>query len=368
MTDRWRLVNGKELYDIHADPGQKNDVSGKHPEVVQDSAGLRELVGGCLAAIRRVLRDRDRLGPGEPVEADLPRLARADPSPWNQTHILQGSEANGFWAVEVERAGEYEISLRRWPTEVDQPINAAIPGGRAIRATKARLAIGEIDLEKAVPRGGQGSGLSRATRARKDETADVAHRRGWRLARGLLCLCETRIVRVPSMQTRRQFLKATAASLLVTRMASSQAKDRPSERAPDPHGRPGLGRHPLARERQDRHARAGQTGGRGRPFRPVLRQSGLCPDTRGPADRPLPSADRRPRRHPNLRDHARGRGDPGRGPQAGRLRHRHASANGTTEPIIRTIPTAGASTSSSASAPGTGTTTSTRRSNTTASP
>ena len=43
------------------------------------------------------------------------------------------------------------MPLRRWPTEVNAPINAAIPGGRAIRADKARLRIGRIDLAKPVP-------------------------------------------------------------------------------------------------------------------------------------------------------------------------------------------------------------------------
>ncbi|MDP4720959.1 MAG: arylsulfatase [Akkermansiaceae bacterium] len=34
-TDRWRLVSG-ELYDIDKDPGEQNDVSKQHPEVVQE--------------------------------------------------------------------------------------------------------------------------------------------------------------------------------------------------------------------------------------------------------------------------------------------------------------------------------------------
>ena len=38
-TQRWRLVNNRELYDIAADPYEKTDVAGKHPEVVAD---LRE--------------------------------------------------------------------------------------------------------------------------------------------------------------------------------------------------------------------------------------------------------------------------------------------------------------------------------------
>ena len=39
MSQRWRLINGTELYDIQADPGQQRDVADEHPEVV---AELRE--------------------------------------------------------------------------------------------------------------------------------------------------------------------------------------------------------------------------------------------------------------------------------------------------------------------------------------
>ena len=35
LTDRWRLVSGKELYDIEADRGQQNDVAAQHADVVQ---------------------------------------------------------------------------------------------------------------------------------------------------------------------------------------------------------------------------------------------------------------------------------------------------------------------------------------------
>ena len=34
MTQNWRLVNKRELYDINADPGQQNDCAGENPEVV----------------------------------------------------------------------------------------------------------------------------------------------------------------------------------------------------------------------------------------------------------------------------------------------------------------------------------------------
>lgn len=35
-TTRWRFVNNKELYDISADPYEKNDVAADHPEVIAD--------------------------------------------------------------------------------------------------------------------------------------------------------------------------------------------------------------------------------------------------------------------------------------------------------------------------------------------
>jgi len=151
MTDRWRLINGKELYDIPADPGQKNDMSRERSDVVQELRGAYETwwadVSRRFDEHCEIVLGSDRENPSRLTCHDW---HDADPSPWDQTHILQGIEANGFWAVEVERAGEYEFSLRRWPQEVDAPIDAAIPGGRAIRATRARLTIGGIDLETSV--------------------------------------------------------------------------------------------------------------------------------------------------------------------------------------------------------------------------
>ncbi len=151
MTDRWRLVNGRELYDIHADRGQKNDVGGEHPDAVKALREVYEKWWGdisprfdeyCELVIGSDKENPSRLTCHDWHGGDLP--------PWDQTHILKGTEANGFWAVEVARTGEYEFSLRRWPTEVDAPINAPIPGGRAIRTNTARLTIGSLDLSLSV--------------------------------------------------------------------------------------------------------------------------------------------------------------------------------------------------------------------------
>jgi len=154
MTDRWRLVNGRGLYDIHADPGQENDIAGAHPEVVQ---GLRDAYEKWWADVSQRFDEYCEIVLGSdqenPVRLTCHDWHGGDLPPWNQTHVLNGEPKNGFWAVEVARAGEYEISLRRWPLEVDRPIHSAIPGGRAIQAARARLTVGEIDVEKTVPDG-----------------------------------------------------------------------------------------------------------------------------------------------------------------------------------------------------------------------
>jgi hypothetical protein len=68
---------------------------------------------------------------------------------FDQSQVRRAVRSNGFWAVDIARVGRYEIHLRRWPKEVDQPINSAIPDGQAIRAVQARLLVGGI--EKAAP-------------------------------------------------------------------------------------------------------------------------------------------------------------------------------------------------------------------------
>lgn len=150
MTQRWRLIKGKELYDIQADPGQKKDIAKQHPDVV---AKLRKEYETWWRGVSERFDEYCRI----PIGSDKTEVVRicchdwhGPKVPWNQPHIRQGLKANGFWAIDVERDGEYEFALRRWPTEVDKPINAAIPGGKAIRVTKARLRVGEQEASCAV--------------------------------------------------------------------------------------------------------------------------------------------------------------------------------------------------------------------------
>ena len=146
MTERWRLVNGAELYDIQADPGQKDDVAGEHAEVVQR---LRAAYEGWWKSLSVVFDDFVSIGIGSDAEP-VTRLVPHDwhppsqaQSPWNQGHIRSGLVANGFWVIDVTRPGKYQFELRRWPDHVDQ----------SIEATHARLKIADVDVSQPVPAG-----------------------------------------------------------------------------------------------------------------------------------------------------------------------------------------------------------------------
>ena len=152
MTDRWRLINGKELYDMKADPRQQNDVADKFPDVVRK---LRKDYESWWADTSKRFDEYCETIVGSDNE-NPSKLTSHDwhvHGPWNQEQIRQGRELNSFWAVEVARDGEYEISLRRWPQELDAPITAAIEGGKAIAAKTARLKIADFDQTKQIAEG-----------------------------------------------------------------------------------------------------------------------------------------------------------------------------------------------------------------------
>jgi arylsulfatase A-like enzyme len=150
MTERWRLVNGKELYDIEADPGQTNNIADKHPKVVET---LRKAYEEWWEDLSQQFDKYCRIIIGSDEENPCLLMSHDWHSPnpvWSQGAVRAGGKSNGFWAVEAARGGTYEFALRRWPIEVDKPITASIAKGKAIEANKARLKIADVDVSKPV--------------------------------------------------------------------------------------------------------------------------------------------------------------------------------------------------------------------------
>ena len=152
MTDRWRLINGEELYDMPANPGQTTSVADKHPDVV---AKLRNEYEAWWADISNTFTDYCAIIIGSDKENPC-KLTSHDwhaHGPWNQDQVRQGQKENSYWVVEVDHDGDYEIELRRWPKEADAPITTAIDDSEAIGAQKARLKIADFDQTKEIPEG-----------------------------------------------------------------------------------------------------------------------------------------------------------------------------------------------------------------------
>jgi len=137
MTQRWRLMDGEELYDIIADPGQRTNVAVEHRDVVRrlredyenwwaslepaKQQTVRYVLGGAENPM--ILSSHDWLMPG------------VEQAAWHQNQIKNGALINGAWAVDVKQAGTYEITLYRWPPYLN----------RAMNVTDARLSLGTAD-------------------------------------------------------------------------------------------------------------------------------------------------------------------------------------------------------------------------------
>lgn len=153
MTDRWRLVNGEELYNMESDPGQKADVKDKHPEVFERLRGEYNKFWDDVSREHN-LTSYMKVGSDEsPVVALSSHDWLVANVPWYQPHVMHGAMAKpAHWAIEVVRDGVYEISMRRWPVEADKPINDA-NGYKGFSFKEARMVIGGIDETKPVPKG-----------------------------------------------------------------------------------------------------------------------------------------------------------------------------------------------------------------------
>lgn len=167
MTNRWRLINGNELYDIVPDPEQRHDIAVDQPDVVARLRGEYEI---WWSKVSQHFAEEIPITIGGPDAAHI-RVNTHDwrnedcACAWHQVHIHQGMACNGYWEVEVAQAGTYHFELRRWPKEEDRILSEGIPGniialqditlesgyggGKAIPIQSARIIIGKHDETQA---------------------------------------------------------------------------------------------------------------------------------------------------------------------------------------------------------------------------
>ena len=126
--DRWRLIDGKELYDIGRSCSRRRC--------------RQKISRHCKKTSKRILRFWKEVSKEHGItshivigneQAPLVSLSSHDwlvdaLPPWNQIHVVKEKKRTSHIGLEIEQAGDYEISLRRWPVEADKAINDGMYG------------------------------------------------------------------------------------------------------------------------------------------------------------------------------------------------------------------------------------------------
>ncbi|NQV32238.1 MAG: arylsulfatase, partial [Phycisphaeraceae bacterium] len=125
LKDRWRLIDGKELYDLAKDPAQRSDISATHPHVV---AALRSLYPAFWESVS------PRMTPvpidlGNPADNPVTLCSQdwympTGNPPWNFGSIKKLPRVTGPWMVHVKKAGRYRFTLRQLPVEANAEVKA----------------------------------------------------------------------------------------------------------------------------------------------------------------------------------------------------------------------------------------------------
>jgi arylsulfatase B len=151
MSQGWRLVNQKELYNIDKDPGQTKNIASQNTDQV---ARMQSFYDDWWAELEPTFAETTELHVGH-KEHPVVSLTSHDwiggPTPWNQGHnrskypLKKGKRAKheGHWALKVLKTGIYQIEVMRWPSESGKAINEELVAGADVpgesKAFRAQL-------------------------------------------------------------------------------------------------------------------------------------------------------------------------------------------------------------------------------------
>ncbi len=136
MQNQWRLINNQELYHLEQDPEQRDNVIEQYPVIAKK---LENAYEKHWANLKPDLEQINRIVVGS--EYENPALLTCHDwhseqlPPWHQNHIREGKVNNGYWLLDVQRAGEYVIRLYRWPPYLQKKLSDTmkmgdkVPGG-----------------------------------------------------------------------------------------------------------------------------------------------------------------------------------------------------------------------------------------------
>lgn len=122
MTNRWRLIDNSELYDISNDLAQTKNVFDEQPGVVKM---IQEAHKEYWARVKVGDRNIPRPVIGHHTDPET-FLTSSDwylPNvPWNHAQVAKGKPLIGSWHISVPKDDTYLFEVRRWPRETNTPI------------------------------------------------------------------------------------------------------------------------------------------------------------------------------------------------------------------------------------------------------
>jgi len=158
-TQRYKMVNGKELYDLEADPAESHDISDSQPARLAELRASYEAWFHDVASTRNFEPPRIYLG----TKFENPvLLTRQD---WRGPLASWVPGGLGYWEVDVRSTGTYELTLifpeikeggKAWATlgGVKSEIDIA-PGAKSATLKLAGVATGPTRAEAGLSLGGK---------------------------------------------------------------------------------------------------------------------------------------------------------------------------------------------------------------------
>ncbi len=145
---KWRLLHGKELYDMESDQLQLLNVADQYPEVVEALRSENQQFVE-LAKTRKEYQNIPPTVIGNPSQntafLTIQHAVGEDGPIYSQSQVAEGvKNRNNKHFLFIEKEGTYRISLQRWPNEQLAPI-------RGTPASPLQNRIGSVPLQAISP-------------------------------------------------------------------------------------------------------------------------------------------------------------------------------------------------------------------------
>ncbi|MFI3289190.1 MAG: arylsulfatase [Rikenellaceae bacterium] len=134
--DEWRLINGKQLYDLSTDRGQRVDVSKQYPEIVKELTAEYKAWWAKTSVRAEQTQYIPLINPNEKIVKltchDLHDEENRQ-NVWNFDFLHTTMKpAPGWWAISLDKATKFTFDAFRWSPEANLPLGGGAPEGRYV--------------------------------------------------------------------------------------------------------------------------------------------------------------------------------------------------------------------------------------------